>query len=224
MVTEIAGDLRRSGMDADIKLAIAAAAEFYRTQRLGKFNTQTFDFSTVIAREYYDSTNSTSIPLIAIDDGLIILDTTNLAAQIILKKKPTEWIDQNTLGAAYRTSPEFYALTRDKVRLFPIPAAVQTIRFNGVLEVVDATQAVGLTRLSRDGVAALPGNYASAWFTNGLAYEAMKAWAKGNLFFHKLRNQQEAAGHFSASSDYIEKLTAQGAAIEGEDFVAATSF
>src|SRR5688572_21412958 len=69
MVSEIRGEIRRSGMDDAIKGAICAAVQFHRDKRF-RWNELSFTFATVANQQEYDVTDSASIGLLASIDSL----------------------------------------------------------------------------------------------------------------------------------------------------------
>lgn len=221
MVTEIGADLRRSSMTDDIKKAIAAGAAFMRPRRLW-FNVKTFTFTEVASREYYDQDDSNNIPLVAKFDFVKRVDG---QYEYELYPKDTDWIDAQNVGSSYRSQPQNYAYVRETIRLFPIPSTTKTISVNGILEAIDSGGAAGKQRLLRTNVLTLPDSYASIWFTDDVAYMALKSWAKGYLYTHKLGNAQTGAAMYAEANDLATEGKSQGQSQSGgDDMVASTSF
>lgn len=225
MVTDIGSELRRTGMDAAIKNSIAASAGYFRNRRL-PFNVKTFTFATVAQQAYYASADSTNIPLIAKFDAVTYVDG---QLEFDLTKVDPEWMDINSLGAAYYATPEKYAYvdghTNGRMRLFPTPSIARTIRVDAILEVIDAGQAVGLQRLLRTNIQSIPNGYASEWFTNSVAYEAMKYWAKGHLYINTLRNTPAGSEMFALADAMVAEIKSQAQSSDAaEDYVECEQF
>lgn len=220
MITEIEGDLRRSNMTDDVKKAIAAALAFYRNRRLA-INTKTFTFTTVISQEYYTSADNANIPLVAKDDSVTLIDGT---IEFPIKKVDTDWMDRNAISATYTSVPDHYAYVRQSFRLFPVPNAAKTVRVNGILELIDANQPAADRRLLLTNCLTVNLSYSSDWFTDGVGYQIIKAWAKGAIYKHKLRNQEEAVSQWSLAADFAAEGKAQAAESSGTGFVEPTQF
>lgn len=214
MVSRIASEIRRTGMNDEIKYAIAAAVEFWRKKRTN-FNQLKFTFSTVVGQEYYTSSASTNIPLIAKIDVAMFVDGVYEAP---LELIDSSWIDeQGLVSANYRAQPEKLAYIRSSIRLFPLPNAVKTIRIDGLLELIDSNGSAGLQRLTRDNVLSLPSSYASAWFTDG--FEIIKSYAKGYLNLHVIKNTNEASMMYSDARDMADNKGDQAQTEGSNDMV-----
>lgn len=214
MVSRIASEIRRTGMNDEIKYAVAAAVEFWRKKRTN-FNQLNFTFSTAIAQEYYTSADSTNIPLIAkIDIAMYVDGTYERALDLV----DSNWIDdQGLVSASFRSEPEYLAYIRSSVRLFPVPNVAKTIRIEGLLELIDSSGATGLQRLTRDNVLNLPDSYASAWFTEG--FEIIKSYAKGYLNLHVIKNTNEASMMYSDARDMADNKGDQAQTEGSNDMV-----
>jgi hypothetical protein len=211
MVAEIGADLRRPTYTTNIKLAIAAAAAFFRSRRT-QFNYKTFTFNTAILQEYYDATDSANIPLIAKEDAVTYVDGT---MEYELKKVTSDWIDTHQLQAGYSALPEKWAFVDGEIRLYPVPNAARVVRFDGIIEVIDANQSLANQRLLKTNVLALPDGYASDWFTDGNGYEAIKYWAKGHMLTNLLRNPTEGQSMFTLAEGMINTATGQAQSSDG---------
>lgn len=214
MVSEIASELRRSGMDTAIKRGICGAVEHLKDKRF-KWNELFFDFTTTAAEQDYDSADDADIGrLCAIDAATITTPATNLT------KRDWAWL-KDRVGTSSGT-PSDIIFYQDSIWLHPTPASALTINVWGLLELKDANQSAGSQIITRENFATLPNNYTTAWFTEG--FDVVKAWAKGYVYLHHLRNKTEADVMFGAAGALITDSETQLGKLGGTSFVRPTMF
>lgn len=214
LVTEIRGELRSSASADNVKVAIAASIDWFRSRRL-RFNELKFTFSTIAAQEYYDDTDDDNIPLIAKIDSAVLNPGSNESDLDLVN---SDFIDSR----GYTTGdPERVAYIRESLRLHPVPTSVKSIRIDGVLELIDSAQSTADQRLLPENVLTIPGNYSSRWFKDGK--EIIKAWAKGYVYLHNLRNSTEAKVMFEAAEAFASRSAANAQA-SSSDMTIPTQF
>lgn len=207
LVAEVRSDLRRSGIDNDIKVGIAAALQWYRAKRFS-FNEKSFTFSTVAGTDTYTSSTNEAIARIARFDGLYVtVGTTQLP---LTGPVDNDLIDQDRMGSTSSSIPSRYAFVTQSIRLDPIPSAVYTITFKGIVELNDPAQAsspTDLRRITRATVLSIPENYTNAFFDEG--YEILKAWTKGYVYTNTLRNVMEGRAMFAIADEYAGQKSSE---------------
>lgn len=214
MVTEIRGELRRTGMDDAIKGAICAAVIYHRDKRF-RWNELSFTFPTAANQQTYDESDTASIGLLASIDSLKVSDP-----EIALIPRDINWIKERVNQAS--GNPTGYSYYEESIWLDPTPSQVFTIEVLGVQELKDVNQAAGFQIIGRDNILTLDDSYTTAWFMEG--YDVIKSWAKGYISLHHLRNAAESDAMFSAAtalrSDQEDQLNKVG----GSGFVRPTRF
>lgn len=214
MVAEIRQEIRRSGMDDAIKRGIGAAVLFHRDKRF-KWNEASFSFSTAANQEDYGTADNASIGRLAVIDVVKIASPeTKLTARTI-----------DYLRSLVRQStgcPLDYAYYEAEVFFSPVPNTIYTVNVDGVIELADTNQVAANQIISKDNILTIPDSYSTEWF--GAGYEIIKAWAKGYINLHHLRNQAESTAMFSAAGDLRTDQEGQLAMLGGSGFVRPTKF
>lgn len=214
MVAEIREELRRSGMDNAIKRGICAAILFHRDKRF-KWNELSFTFSTVANQPTYDESDDANIGRLASIDSMRIV-----SPEIELGQRDINWMRERVNQAT--GTPSDFAYYEEMVYLDPIPASALSISVLGLLELKDTTQSTTNQIVSRDNILSLPDSYSTAWFTDG--FEIIKAWAKGYVSLHHLRNKEQSDNMFGAAVDLRTDQEGQLAKLGASGFVRPTSF
>lgn len=130
MKDRIARELRRSNIDTQISEAITSAIEAYQTERFA-FAESIFNFSTVANEEFYTSADSANIPLIVeLDYVKILIDD----AVYTLRYETPERMEFLSQNETQTGQPLVYTLYANKLRLYPVPADVYTIRIGAHLK------------------------------------------------------------------------------------------
>ena len=161
MQTRIADELVNDGdiTTAQIKNAIQSAIADYAGEQFW-FNEAVSTFSTVASQELYTSTDLAAIPTIIKILSMRLANTGSYTAYIngINIDTIEDMQDGSILGA-----PEYYSRFANKLRLYPIPNAVWTIKISYIST---------LTTLSADADT-------NAWMTDG--EEVIRQAAKKRL-------------------------------------------
>lgn len=214
MVAEIREELRRSGMDNAIKRGICAAVLYHRDKRF-KWNELSFSFSTVAGTSTYDEGDNANIGRLAAIDSMRVVNP-----ETVLTPRDIDWM--RTRVNQTTGTPLDFAYYEETVYLDPIPASVLSVSVLGILELKDANQSAGSQIITRENILTLPDDYTTAWFTDG--YEVIKAWAKGYIAMHHLRNTEQTGAMFSAATDFRTDQEGQLARVGASGFVRPTAF
>lgn len=214
MVSEIRGEIRRSGMDDAIKGAICAAVQFHRDKRF-RWNELSFSFPTVVNQQTYDASDTASIGLLASIDSLKIT-----SPELALVPRDINWVKERVNQVS--GTPSGYAYYQESIWLDPKPSSVFTVEALGVQELKDLAGAAGLQSITRVNILLLPTSYTTAWFTDG--YDVIKSWAKGYVNAHYLHNQTEATGMFGMADVLRGDQEAQLNKVGGSGFARPTRF
>ncbi len=198
LVAEIADDLARPDLDAQIRRAIVAAVRRHQTARFG-FNEQVFTFQTLPGTDVYGGDDALAIPdLIAIDSAVLVENDEARPLRRIPETAIEEWDDQ--ASASY---PCAYSYFGRSLRLWPMPSGEWTIRIlaHARLDVPDEDTTE------------------SPWF--GVARDLISARAKWHLGLHVLRDEKLAATMSAAEADSLRSLRAAANTIASSGAVQA---
>lgn len=122
MRTNIATDLKRSGLDSDIDRAINKALQFYETENFW-FSEATDTFSTVANQQSYTTTDTGITDILQINK----MTVTKNNIRYVLNPRTFQYIRDVNGNTSYKAYPADYALWDDKIWLYPTPDAVYTI-------------------------------------------------------------------------------------------------
>ncbi len=167
MKDRIARELRRSNIETQIGEAITTAIDAYQTERFA-FAEEIFDFDTVANQEFYDESDSASIPLIVELDYVKILISDAVYTLRYETPERMEFLSQNETQTG---QPLVYSRYASKLRLYPVPADVYTIRIGAHL------------RYPAPAADATTGNF---WMTT--AERLIRCRAKYELYAHVTRD------------------------------------
>lgn len=125
MKARIANELARSDLTSEIAYAITDAIAAYRDERFFFNESRTITFSTVAGQEFYDSTDAAAIATIRRFDyiGVYIGDQFNRLEYCTPDEM--EWL---STGLTSSGAPFDYTYYQRKIRLYPTPDAVYTVR------------------------------------------------------------------------------------------------
>lgn len=138
MRTRIATELQAHPLTAtQINSAIGSAIKHYEREPFW-FNQTVGTFSTVVDQELYTVSDLSAIPDIVRIDSMQV--TSGVSTKARLRGVDNRHIDDMQDGTV-TGEPELYSRYADKIRLYPIPSAVQTITLSYVYK---------LTALSAD--------------------------------------------------------------------------
>ena len=122
MRTNIATDLKRSGLSTDIDRAINKSLSFYETE-IFWFSEKTGTFSTVANQQSYTTTDTGITDILKINK----VSVTKNNMRYILEPKTFQYIRDIYNNTSYKGYPDFYALWADRIWLYPTPDAVYTV-------------------------------------------------------------------------------------------------
>ena len=127
IVTQVANDLARSNISAEIGDEINAAIRDYDTRRVWFNEKRDLTFSTVAAQDIYTSADNSNIPnLIRVD---AMFSTLSSDKWII---EPMDAVEMERMSPPNDSGrPGYYAYFGQSIRLWPYPDAVYTIRVLG---------------------------------------------------------------------------------------------
>lgn len=172
MKARIASELRRSDLTDQITSAITTAIEAYQHERLDFQETRSVTFSTVADQEFYDSDDAANLGTIEFID-YVKLYVDNYPYR--LKADDPGTLEQLSQNGTHTGTPLNYAYYGGQIRLWPVPAAVYTVRIGGVAKVAAP---------ATDNEADNP------WMTT--AEELIRCRAKYELFEHVLMDMEKA--------------------------------
>lgn len=130
IVTKVAGDLKISTLNDEIKAAINEAIDFYDSERFWfNGNKRDLSFSTVASQEYYGSADNVLIPRLVTIDGVRIIEGSNASATTGYRLSPFESEQMSIPVVSGR--PVAYSFFDQQFRLYPVPSAVYTVRVVG---------------------------------------------------------------------------------------------
>lgn len=132
MKARIALELRRNDLSAQINDAIRSAIECYQDERWWFNESREATFDTVANQEFYSKTDDADIGLIEkIDYIKLDVDGTPFTLRALEAEK-IEALSQNGTQTG---EPLYYSFYGQKIRLYPAPAIVYTVRIAGVIKV-----------------------------------------------------------------------------------------
>ena len=129
VLSEIADDLDRPDLEAQIRRAVAAAVRRYQPDRFG-FNEGIVTFLTIPGADVYVAGDAPSIPGFMAIDSLVLLDGDQTWPLKRIDEAQVEAFDDPS--AASR--PVAYSYFARSLRLWPMPSDVWTIRVAGHLQ------------------------------------------------------------------------------------------
>lgn len=206
MKSRIAREVRRSDLTTQIAEAISSAIGSYQDQRWYFNESRDLTFSTVADQEFYSSTDDADIGLIKKIDYVKIYYDDNPQELDVKTSEHMEWLSQNGTQTG---EPRNYCYYNRKIRLYPIPSEVYTVRVAGVIKLAEP---------------ATDGEANNAWMIDG--ERLIRSRAKYELALHVLRDKRLAEEMGSAVQEAEAQLrrdTIQQTATEGW-LVTATKF
>lgn len=132
MKARVADELARSDLTSQIAYAITDAIERYQPDRFWFNESRDLTFSTVASQEYYTSADNALIPdIYAIDYVAITVSSTVHS----LSRYSPEQMEGLSDNATQTGEPYAYTYYQKKIRLYPVPTQVYTIRVAGHVKV-----------------------------------------------------------------------------------------
>lgn len=172
MKADIAAEIGRPDLTAQIASKITEAIEFYQATRFWFSETRDITFNTVAGQEFYTSSDNAAIPTLVAFDYIILY--IGAIPWPIARRTDVE-IEVLNQNGFVRGQPWNWSYYNEQVRLGPIPDTVYQIRIAAHQNVAPPTSD------------AQTGN---PWMTN--AELLIRRRAKHLLFKDVIRNKQEA--------------------------------
>lgn len=119
----IADELARADLSTQIGRAITSAIAHHERRRF-YWNEAVATFSTVAAQEYYSTAALADIATLARIDSLRV--TVN-SGMYPLTARSVEWMEFYSSGTPSTGDPTDYCYHSQRIRLYPVPAAVRTM-------------------------------------------------------------------------------------------------
>lgn len=203
LTSRIADDLARSDLTTQIAAAINDAIEHYQSTRFYFNETRSVTFSTVAAQSLYTVSDSVSIPLFFDIDDILL---TSGGSTWPLDRGDADELEWLVSSNAATGDPYSWAWIAQGVRLYPIPAAIRTIRMVGAIKVAAPT----------DDTA---GN---VWMTE--AFELIRCHAEGLLYSHTIKDADEGDRCFQLAELSKGRLERETSSKRATGIIRATSF
>jgi hypothetical protein len=125
LINRIASDLTRTDLTSQSKNAVQDAIKHYETSRFWFNVTRSLTFSTVIGQQAYGSAALSQIPNVIRFDHLFITVGTAIYELDFCEADQFEWLSSNSV---INGQPTDYTFIDGQVLLWPVPAAVYTLR------------------------------------------------------------------------------------------------
>lgn len=204
MKARIADELARSDLTSQIAYAITDAIDRYQAERFWFNESRDLTFSTVASQEYYTSSDNSLIPnLYAID---YVVMTVGGVVNELSRYTPAQ-IERLSDNGTQTGEPTSYAYFQKKIRLYPVPTQVYTVRAAGHVKV-----AAPASDNEADNV----------WMTD--AERLIRARAKYNIALDVLRDTDLATVQAAAVNDAHEQLKGRTNRQVGTGIIAPTCF
>ena len=132
MKARIVREIRRSNLTTDIDAAITTAIEAYQHERLAFNESREFTFATVTSQEIYTSSDDADLGNIIKFDYVNYVQGSNSWPLDPLTPARIEYL--NAAGS-FTGEPQGYCWYNERMRIYPVPAAVYTIRIGCVKKI-----------------------------------------------------------------------------------------
>lgn len=202
MRARIADDLARSDIPNQIADAINDAITHYQSTRFYFTETRTAGFSTVAGQYLYTSTDSTDIPLMYEFDDVQI----TVAGNALSLNREDATVIEELINVGTSGDPFQWAWANQGILLYPIPAAVRSVRLIGGIKKAAPT----------DDTA---GN---VWMTEG--FELIRSHAKLLLAAHTIRDAALAQVMSDAAAGAKARLERETSSKRATGTLTATAF
>jgi hypothetical protein len=186
MKARIADELARSDLTTQIAYAISDAIAAYTDERWLFNESRSNTFSTVANQEFYAASDATFIGTLNKIDYVTILVGDQPYQVIPMRPVDMEHLSTNGTSTG---QPSWYAYYDKKIRLYPVPDAVYTMRVAAAIDVAAP---------ATDGEASNP------WMTT--AERLIRSRAKLELALHVLKDLELAATMQQAVDEAFDQL------------------
>lgn len=129
MKDRIARETRRSNIATQIAEAISTAIDHYQGERLWFNVTRELTIPTVVNQQFYSATDDADIGVLEKIDHVHI-ETADLQT-FKLYEEPPEIIERLSQQGTETGEPRYYCFYDNRLRLYPVPDDVYTIRISG---------------------------------------------------------------------------------------------
>lgn len=204
MKARVADELARSDLTSQIAYAITDAIERYQQDRFWFNESRDVTFPTVASQEYYTSSDNANIPNLYAIDYVVTTVGSNVHELKQLDPGEIELLSDNGTQTG---EPYAYAYFQKKIRLYPVPNAVYTIRVAGHVKV-----AAPASDSEADNV----------WMTD--AERLIRSRAKYELAVHVLKDAEMAVAMTGAVTEAYDLLKGRTNRQVGTGEVATVQF
>lgn len=178
-------DATETSSTAVVQQAIQDAITFYERERFWFNESNSSTFATVAGQDFYSSSDLALIPYIVEFDELRITIGTN---RFGLTFRTYADIEDMSISSTNRGQPTDFGYYGQRIRLYPIPDAVYTIRFVGIVQ-------LAVLSLAAD---------TNAWMVQGK--DLIRARAKWDYWLHSQMEPDLAAGQKQAEEEALASL------------------
>lgn len=187
MQDRIADEINRTDLAAQIRYAIKTAIKTYDKKRFWFNESRNFTFSTVDGQEFYSSSDNANIPyLLAIDTVQVAITSGD---KYLLERVPYEQMEGVSFnGTTDEGQPTWFCYYEKKLRLYPIPDAVYTVRVSGHWALDDLSATTDT----------------NAWMVEAEAL--IRSRAKRELFTHVIRDAEGVAAMVQSEMAELKEL------------------
>lgn len=190
MWARIADEIRRTDLTTNIATEVQDAIKFYEAERFWFSESRTNTFSTVLAQEFYGSSDLAIMPnIIKIDQAVITISGNRYP----LNRRDWDYMEHVAMNPSTNGQPQDWCYYAEQIRLYPIPDAVYSIRLSGVFQ-------LGTLSTSAD---------TNAWMVEG--EQLIRNMAKRNLHANRTHNPEQKAEAEEQTSLALANLRAKNA-------------
>lgn len=186
MKARIADELARDDLTSQIAYAITDAIDRYQSERFWFNESRDLSFSTVASQEYYTSSDNALIPNLYAIDGVFMTVGSTVTE---LKPYDVQEIERLSDNGTQTGEPFGYCYYQKKIRLYPVPTQVYTVRVPGLVKFAAPT-----SDSEADNV----------WMTD--AERLIRSRAKYNLALDVTRDTELATTMAAAVSEAFDQL------------------
>lgn len=204
MKARIADELARSDLTSQIAYAITDSIERYQSDRFWFNESRDLTFSTVASQEYYTSADNALIPDLYAIDGVFITvsDTVRQLSQYSIQA-----IEELSDNGAQTGEPFAFVYFQKKIRLYPVPTQVYTVRVMGHVKVA---------------APASDSEASNVWMTD--AERLIRARAKYELALNVIRDPDLATSMAAAVTEAFDQLKGRTNRQTGTGTICPTQF
>lgn len=205
MKARVADELARDDLTSQISTCISDAIAFYQDERFAFNESRDLTFPTVAAQEFYTSSDLAAIGTIyAFDYLVLVVGSTQVWT---IRREQPEVLEVLSQAATQRGQPSSYAFYNKKIRLYPTPDAVYTVRIAGHVKYA---------------APATDGETNNFWMTDG--EKLIRSRAKYELSINYTKDMEEAQRAAAQTTEAFEKLKGISHKLTGRGVISAMQF